>query len=96
MLLEGNGIGGNDDTAFVGRLEDGGHQVGETLSHARAGLHQQVLVIGKGGAHRSGHLQLLAASLIVWQVVGNQPSGGEDVVGRGGHFPPVTGAASED
>jgi hypothetical protein len=61
--------------------QDGGHQIGEALADARAGLDDQVVRPLDGATHSFGHANLLFAVLIVGQSRGN-PSARPKDVGR--------------
>ena len=62
--------------------QDGGHQVGEALAHAGAGLDHQVAGPRDGGRHGLGHGKLLAAVFVVLQPGGDAAPGPQDFGGR--------------
>ena len=87
LLLQGDGVGGNDHPPGILHGQDGRHQVGEALAHARAGFNQQVLPLGEGFFHRLGHRQLLGPPLVPAQGEGHGPLGREKFR-RPAHIPP--------
>ena len=62
LLLKILGAGGNDH-ALAG--ENRGDQIGERFSGARAGLDDQVLLVGERALDRFGHLELPVAEFVV-------------------------------
>ena len=60
LLLQGFGVGGNDDFFFVGhRPQDGGNEVGEAFSGAGSGFDDQGVPLPQRALHGAGHLHLL-------------------------------------
>ena len=87
LLLEGDGVGGEEDLAFVleGLLESGG-EVGETFADAGAGLDDEVAVGGEGLSDGLGHVQLLGAWFVAGEVAGNGAFGAQQEGGVEGIF----------
>ena len=80
LLLEGLGPGGDDD-ALAG--EQGGHEVGERLAGAGAGLDDQVALVGEGGFDGFGHLHLAGTELVIGVPFGQRPATAEKLTGVG-------------
>ena len=60
LLLQGDGVRRDDHLPrLIHRVDDAGHEVGEALAHAGAGLEEQHLVVTQGRGHGPGHLLLL-------------------------------------
>ncbi len=78
LLLQGLGPGG-DDNALAGQQRR--HQVGERLAGARAGLHDQVTLIGQRGFHGLGHLHLAGAELVIGVPFGQRPAAAKELTG---------------
>ena len=67
---------------FLGRGENGRHEVGEALADAGARLDDQVMLPLDGVGHGIGHGQLFAAVFVVWQPRGDAALGPQDFSGR--------------
>ena len=64
MLLQVDGVGGDDDAGAVAQgVAGGGRQVGQRLAGAGAGLHDQALAGVERFGHLAGHRRLLLAPL---------------------------------
>ena len=62
--------------------QDGRHQIGEALAHARARLDHQVMALLDGGRNRFGHGELLTADFVVVQSGSDAAFGPQDIGGR--------------
>src|ERR1017187_1084957 len=81
LLLQGLGPRGDDD-ALAG--EQGGHQVGERLAGAGAGLHDQVAFVGEGTFDGFGHLHLPGTELVIGVPFGQRPATAKKLTGVSG------------
>ncbi len=87
LVLQGARAGGDDDALA---RQQRGHQVGEGLAGAGAGLHHQPAVLLQGLRHMAGHLQLRCPRPEARQRAGQRPVLPKNVVrslARCGHGP---------
>ena len=73
LLLQADGVGGDDYALVVGeRVEGGGQQVGEGFAHACACLDDDAIAAIDGVGDGARHLDLLGAFLKAGQRVGER------------------------
>ena len=91
LTLQGQGGRRHDDGAVRGRMQGRGHEIGEGLARARAGLHQQVFgslaTRGQCRGDRLRHRELSIAWLAIQRRRGCHESRGDIPLGHGAGTP---------